>query len=176
MRVLSLAGVQSLLAEQTRDVWVFGVVISKAAEDPKPYWVNRYVANTVGIKYATFDYTALPFEVTLAADTEDSPPQARLRIDNVALQLSIEIRNTHYPPDVELQLFRITPGENGAEQQVNLEMSAKFTLLSATANALTVEGILGYRNDFLNEPAMHTRFTPMLCPALFRSTESTGQA
>lgn len=169
MRVLSLAGVQSLLAEQSEQAWVFAVRLSRGDDDPDAYWQEHYVADTVGFTYQSAQYIPLPLEVTLAADTEDSPPQARLRIDNVWRGISEAVRKTHYPPNVRLMLFRIT-----ANREYNLEMSADFTLLSATVNNLTVEGILGYRNDFLNEPALHTRFTPALCPGLFKSTESTG--
>lgn len=169
MRVLSLAGVQALLAEQTDHAWVFAVRLSRGTDDPGAYWEEHYVSNTVGFDFQGIKYLPLPMEVTLAADNEDAPPQARLRIDNVWRGASEAVRKTHYPPNVRLMLFRITP-----DGTPNLEMTSDFTLLSATVNNLTVEGILGYRNDFLNEPALHTRFTPMLCPGLFKSTESTG--
>jgi hypothetical protein len=108
-------------------------------------------------------YSPLPLEFTLAPETEDSVPQAKLRIDNVSLEISVAVRRTKYPATIVVRLFRITP-----EGLVHLEMDATFTVLSARVDMQAVELTLGYRNDFLNEPAMHTRFTPAICPALFK--------
>lgn len=163
MRSVSLQGLQSLLAEETASVWVFGISIHPGDDDPDQYDPNYFVANTQNIEFAGQVYTALPFEITLAADNEESAPMARVRIDNVSRLLSEAIRKTNYAPVINIRLFRIDQ-----ENQVHLELGpSKFTLLSATVNALTVEGTLGYSNDFLNEPASHARFTPSVAPALF---------
>ena len=161
MRNVSLAGLQSLLAEETASVWLFGV--SFHPNEAEDYPDSYFCSNTVDISFAGQTYTALPFEVTLAADSEETVPQARLRIDNVSRGLSEAIRQTTQPPTVNLRIFRI----DGAGT-VHLELGpSRFTLLSATVTALTVEGVLGYESDFLNEPAVHQRFTPSIAPALF---------
>lgn len=157
-----MEGLRSLLAEETAEVWVFAIKIT-----PKDGGsVEHYVANSEDISLAGDTYTPLPFEVTLAADNEDTLPQVRLRIDNVSQQFSLAVRATNKAPDITLYLVRLSPTADG--YLAHVELSSDFTLLSASANVSTFDAVLGYRNDFLNEPAMHTRFTPMLCPALFQ--------
>lgn len=163
MRNVSLQGLQSLLAEETASVWCFGVSFHPSPDDPVQYDPSYFVANTQNITFSGQEYIALPFEVTLAADNEESPPQAKLRIDNVSRELSEAVRRTSYAPLVYIRVFRIDAGG-----EIHLELGpSKFTLLAATVNALTVEGTLGYSNDFLNEPASHSKFTPSIAPALF---------
>lgn len=163
MRSVSLQGLQSLLSEETESVWCFAVSLYPAEDDPVQYDPSHFVANTQNVTFGGQMYTALPFEVTLAADTEDSPPQAKIRIDNVSRELSEAIRRTNYAPLAYIRVFRID-----GSGEVHLELGpSKFTLLSATVNAATVEGTLGYSSDFLNEPASHSRFTPSIAPALF---------
>jgi hypothetical protein len=163
MRNVSLEGIQSLLAEETASVWCMAVSFHPNAGDPNQYAATYFCANTVNLTYAGQEYIALPFEVTLAADNEETVPQVRIRIDNVAREFSDAVRRTDYPPTVYVRVFRVdTSGV------VHLELGpSKYTLLSATVNATMVEGVLGYESDFLNEPAVHTRFTPNIAPALF---------
>lgn len=141
---------------------MFAIVITPKPSGPKEY----YVANSEVVSIAGDIYSPLPFEVTLAADNEDTLPQVRLRIDNVSQQFSAAVRATNQAPDITLHLVRLTPTAQG--YVAYKELSSEFTLLSATLNVSTFDAVLGYRNDFLNEPSMHTRFTPMLCPALFQ--------
>lgn len=164
MRTLTLAGLQSILAEQTSHVWVFGVEVHLPDGS-----VERYVANTVNVNYGGNIYTALPMEVTLAQDSEDAVPQVQLRIDNINRIMSTAVRNNNTALTFVLQLFRIAPGEYvGSDPLAHREVEATYSLLSAQVNDYSVTATLGYRNDFLNEPALHTRFTPAICPALFK--------
>jgi hypothetical protein len=163
MRNVSLQGLQSLVAEETASVWVFAISIHPNDDDPNQYEPNYFVANTQDVTFANQMYLALPFELSLAADNEESAPQARLKIDNVSRLLSEAVRQTNFAPTIYVRLFRID--ENNV---VHLELGpSRFNLLSASVNAQTVEGVLGYSNDFLNEPASHAKFTPSVAPALF---------
>lgn len=163
MRNVSLAGLQSMLAEETASVWLFAIEIHPHDDDPDQYAVARACSNSVDVVFAGHTYLALPFEVTLAADNEDTVPQAKIRVDNVSRAMSESIRKTNYPPTIYLNVLRIAP-----DGIVTRELGpSKFTLLSATVNAFTMEGILGYESDFLNEPATHHKFTPAIAPALF---------
>jgi hypothetical protein len=43
----------------------------------------------------------------------------------------------------------------------------RYALLSVRVDAAVAEGVLGYQNDFLNDPAQQDRFTPAVAPGLF---------
>lgn len=165
MRNVSLAGLQSMLAEETASVWLFGLSIHPNPDDldeDVAYLCSDMVEHEFPAGSGTI-YLPLPFEVTLAQDTEDSVPQARVRIDNVSAEMAALIRAADRPPVVQMRVFRIDPAG-----VMHLELGpSRFSLLSTTTNAFTVEGTLGYQSDFLNEPASYTRFLPVVAPALF---------
>lgn len=171
MRNVSLDGLRSMIAQQTESVWVFGITFKPTGGDDYP--VTNYCNNMENFRYPYpegDEYWALPFEVTLASDNEETVPQARIRIDNVSLVFSNVIRQTNNPPDVELRVFRIEEEVINDEKvwKPYLELGpSKFRLLGATVNSLTVEGTIGYEHDILNEPATQHRFTPTQAPALF---------
>jgi hypothetical protein len=171
MRNVSLDGLRSMIAQQTDSIWVFGVTFIPGEGDSYP--VTRYCNNTENFRFpypSGDEYVALPFEVTLASENEESVPQARIRIDNVSLVFSNVIRRTDIPPEVELRIFRleeeVVDGEKTWVPYLELGPSA-FTLLGATVNSVTVEGTIGYEHDILNEPAVQHRFTPTQAPAMF---------
>lgn len=173
MRNVSLQGLQSMIAQQTQSIWIFGLVFSPTGDDTWP--VFRLCNNTENIIHpwpSGDEYFALPFEVTLASDNEESPPQARIKVDNVTLAFSDVVRRTNNPPDVDLYVFRleeeVDPDGEGMIFRPYIELGpSRFRFLSASANSLTVEGVIGYEHDILNEPATQHRFTPFQAPALF---------
>lgn len=171
MRNVSLDGLQSMIAQQTDSIWVFGLTFSPTGGDDYP--VTHFCNNTENFRFPYpngDEYVALPFEVTMAAENEETVPQAKIRIDNVSLVFSNVIRRTDNPPNVELRVFRleeeVVNGEKTWVPYLELGPSA-FTLLNATVNSLTVEGTIGYEHDILNDPAIQHRFTPVQAPALF---------
>ena len=171
MRNVSLDGLRSMIAQQTEAIWVFGVTFKPTGGDVYP--VTNYCNNSENFRFPYpngDEYWALPFEVTLASENEETVPQARIRIDNVSLVFSNVIRRTDNPPDVELRIFRLNQEVVGGEKVwvPYLEMGpSSFRLLGATVNSLTVEGTIGYEHDVLNEAATQHRFTPLQAPAIF---------
>ena len=174
MRNVSLEGLQSLIAAQTESVWCFGVVF-EAHEDEDPKYPTTYFTNNMQNFWFPAvegnEYVALPFEVTLANDNEESPPQAKLRIDNVSREFSAIIRATEKPPTGYLYVFRletVKQGDGTVKIEPHLELGpSEFVLLSAGGNAITVEGVIGYEHDILNEPACQHHFTPTLTPGIY---------
>lgn len=163
MRHVSVDGLRELLAEDMTSVWVFGVEFGPNTTEPNAYSHSYFVANGEDITFEGNTYRALPLEVTLASDAEDMVPQAKLRIDNVSRELTGVVRATKLSPTVWIRVFRID-----SSKAVHLELGpSRFTLLNVTVNSATVEGVLGYEGDFLNEPAVFQRFTPTLAPGLF---------
>ena len=169
MRALSLAGIQSLLAESTNDAWIFGLEIYNPEAPNDRNQATRICANTEDLSYQGYTFFALPFELTLAQDEEDTSPKIRVRIDNIYSQISTAIRQTNLQPLVVVRLFRVTTTYvNGVKTNTAYrEMEANMYLASATATDEAVECILGAKNDILNEPATHARFTFALCPGMF---------
>ena len=170
MRALSLAGIQSLLAESTNDVWVFGLEVFDPMNPGDTNYAERFCANTEDLVFQDRIYYALPFELTLAQDEEDTAPKVRLRVDNIHRQIVQAIRETNLQPQIVIRLFRVRTTYTQQGEKVNtveVEMTASMYLVSATATADTVECILGAKNDILNEPATHGRFTFALCPGMF---------
>ncbi len=158
MRNLSLAGLQSLMAQETEHSWHCAISIS----GPSMLTV-RAIQNTVDVVYGAFTYLACPFELVLAQDSEEQVPQATIRVDNVSRDLIAAIRSAEYSPDVDLEIFRID-----AAGTVTREIGPmRFSLLQAKADALVIEGTLGYLTDFLNESATKDRFVPTIARALF---------
>jgi hypothetical protein len=160
MREISAAGLISLFAETTDSAWIAALTLTDPA-GVQP--TLRACANTVDLSYGGHTYTACPFEWIMADDTETSVAQARIRVDNVSQEITLAIRQIIESPLIDLELFRVGP-----DGVVHREMGpSRFELLSCTADALVVEGTLGYEHDFLNESAQQYSFTPTLCPGLF---------
>lgn len=160
MRQVSIEGIRSLFAQETAHVWVPALTFT-----PPSSAVINIVANTQDVIYPPLTgdvYLAMPFELSLAPDTEDTVPQARIRVDNVDQSIVALLRTITEPLPVTLRVFRIEP-----DLTVFQELSSQFHLLSVTIDSLIVEGTLGYNIDFLNEPAVRDSFTPSVAPGLF---------
>jgi hypothetical protein len=158
-RTISASGLQSLFAQETESVWLPAVTV---AHTDLPATL-RFVANTQDIVYGGNTYLACPFELTIAPDNEESVPQARIRIDNVSQDITVAVRSTDTSPTITLEIFRVDSGG-----VVTREYGPhSYDLLTVNADALVVEGVVGYEHDFLNEQATADRFVPSLAPGLF---------
>lgn len=159
MRTVTLQGLQSMFAETSGAAWLPAATIT---HEDLPDTI-RVVANTEPITYAGNEYLGCPFELYLAADTEQSVTQAKIKIDNVSNDISMAIRAPSTSPSIDLEIFRVDP--NGT---VTREVGPDhYLLLSAKVDAAVAEGTLGFEADFLNEPATCDRFTPSVAPGLF---------
>lgn len=160
MRQVSADAIQSLFAEHAESTWIPAVSI---VDPTNTYSTLRACANTRDVSHGGNTYTACPFDWILADDTERSVAQAKIRVDNVDQSLTAVLRTVGVRPIIDLELFRVDV--NGL---VHREMGpSRFALLSYNGSAVTIEGTLGYENDFLNESAQQYSFTPTLSPGLF---------
>lgn len=165
MRALTPSGLRELLAESVASTWFFGL---KIHANPRDGWKEGdavvYICNdNLPFEFDGQKYIAFPFEVTLAADDEETPPQCRIRFDNTTNSAAATVRGFHHGLIVWISVFRI--GQDGTSSR---EVGpSKFTIQSVTITAETVEAVLGYDMDLLNEPAVHHRFTPATAPGLF---------
>ncbi|HWO99206.1 MAG TPA: DUF1833 family protein [Methylococcus sp.] len=158
MRTLTLQGLQSLLAQETDSSWHCAITIAAPSMT-----TARFIQNTVDVVYGANTYFASAFELVLAQDSEESVPQVTIRVDNVGREIIAGIRQATTAPDIDLEIFRI----DGASVVTREIGPVRYNLLSVRADALVIEGNLGYLTDFLNEAATKDRFTPSIAKALF---------
>jgi hypothetical protein len=159
MRSVTPGALQSMFAQETAAVFC-GAIVVEHQDLPSPMF---FVSNSQNVAFNGDTYLAVPFQLILSPDTEASPPQAKVILDNVERQLVSAVRALQEPPSMELSVFRID-----AANLVTRELGPMpFHVLSVTADAQTMEFTLGYNFDLLNEPAMKLRFTPQLAPGLF---------
>lgn len=104
-------------------------------------------------------YLAFPFELQMPNDTDDSAPQAKLRICNVSREIGQAIRLMRTPADVSLKVVRMDTPDT-----VELEFIG-MKLRNVTFDAFTVEGTLVFEN-LINEPYPWMTFSPAWFPGL----------
>ena len=106
-------------------------------------------------------YTGFPFELTLADDTDDELPRARLSIQNVDREIVENIRTLSGPIGVRVSLVL------ASDPATMLAGPYDFNLTHVRWDALVVEGMLDY------EPVLHMSYpgydhTPTSSPGIFR--------
>lgn len=162
MRQVSLEGLRSLFAQETAHAWL--PALSFVPPAGYGYSQVNVVANTEGVLVGGVLYEPRPFEMVLAPDTEETVPQARIRVDNIDQSLIQMLRSVQEPMEIGLLILRVAPGAAEAAVEVG---PSQFHLLAVTLDALVIEGTLGFNVDFLNEPATRDTFTPAVAPGLF---------
>lgn len=103
-------------------------------------------------------YIAFPFEIILPDANEDSPPQSKLRIDNVSREIGQAIRSISTPPSVTIQVVR-----QDTPDFIEAQFEGMY-LTNVTYDALSVEATLLFE-DLTREPFPAWTFSP----ANFRS-------
>lgn len=154
MRTLSAAGLASIHAQQTSEVWLVLLTISGTGMT-----TLRVVNNNEDIVSNGQTFVAFPFEITLPSEDSDSPPRAYLRIDNVDKQIAATIRSISTPPSVQIDVIRAS-APNSPEITF-----AGLTLRGVSMDAGAVQGELSFESIF-SEPVTLT-MTPSRFPGLF---------
>lgn len=119
----------------------------------------RVVNNRVDITSNGDIYVAFPFEIILPDNLEDAPPRAKLRIDNVSLEIAQAIRLISTPADVTIQVVR-----QKAPHTVEMNWSG-MKLTNVRWDAQPVEGDLEFEN-LTSEPSVAHTFSPAEYPGL----------
>lgn len=108
-------------------------------------------------------FLACPFQPTLADDSDDRPPVAKLIIDNIDRGLVAAIREAAaggVAPVVTLELVKASDPDTVEAAFTDFEMR------EITYNSLTIEATLSLESLF-KEPACGYSFTPTHFPGLF---------
>ena len=154
-RLVSATATASMMTEDTDEVWLPLVTISHA-DLGAPI---RVVANNEDIVSRGNTFVGYPFELELPGQADDSPGEARLRIDNVDKQIVEAIRTITGPPTVLIEVILAS-----APDTVEIAIGA-MTLRDVSYDALTIEGVLRFE-DITIEPIGAT-ITPERFPAIF---------
>lgn len=113
----------------------------------------RIVNNKVNITSNGDEYIGYPFEIVLPDSSEDSPPKAKIKIDNVSREITQAIRSIASPPSVTIKVIR---------QETPDVVEAEFVgmrLRRVPYDALSVEGELEFE-DLTKEPFPAYTFNP----------------
>lgn len=152
MAVSSAVAIQSALAVETDEIWLFLMhIVHPDLPDGEQYLVNdmtdltieNYLVNPDDETGITVDFHAYPFMVTLSSDTGETLPQVKLEIDNVDQLLVEMIRTVSSSPSVEIRLV--------LKSQPNITEFAitDLVLREVTYDAYKISGTL-YADDILN--------------------------
>jgi len=154
----TITSIAALFAQETDAVYLPLLTITHASLGTP----IRLVADTVDLVYGGNTYTALPFDVSMPADTEDRISEVPVTIDNVDRAIVTAIRSITSPPSVYLEIVMKLAGS--ATSQIP---STKYRLNGVKYDATKITGTLGVAADYLNEPAVKDRFDQINAPGLF---------
>lgn len=158
MRQVSLNAMQAMLAQQTDEVFIPFLRIDHAS------FANpiRLAFNTEKITRADGDYMPYAFQIDLPAQMDNSDvPQVKLTVDNVDMEVNNAIRTITGVPKVTFDVaLASSPNTSEAGPFV-------LNLQSATADANTIQGALGYEADVFAQAVPGQNYLPTNSPGLF---------
>jgi len=156
-RTVSSIAKAAVFAQQTGEAFLMLIALTHP-DLPTPIRVTSDGVQTVS---GGETYLPCPFNITLPSETDESPPEIRLVIDNVDRSLVQSIRALGGDPlGVRLEVvLASTPNVIEAGP-------FDFSMRDVQYDAAAIEGTLKY-DDFLNEPYPGDRFTPSTARSLF---------
>lgn len=154
-RTLSMAALQAAYAPQTGDGFIVLLTLTDA-DLPAPIRVSSDAVDTVS---RGLNFIALPFDVTLPDDQEDSTAHAQLSMDNVHREIVNSFRSISTSPKVLMELVTIY------HPDVLEQSFPDFTFEQITYKAETVSGGLGL-DDCFNFQFPPRRMDPVSFPGL----------
>lgn len=145
----------AIFARETDEVFILLVTIDHA-DLSEPIRVSSDGADTLS-RGETF--VSFPFEITLPNDTEDAPPEATLKIDNIDRSIVQAIRSISSPPNVLIEIV-LASEPNAVESVWN-----DFKLQNVDYDVLVVSGNLT-QEDFSAEPYPAMTMDPANFPGI----------
>jgi hypothetical protein len=156
-RVLSPAATKAILARETEEVFL--VLLTLEHPDISP--TIRIVNNTEQIVRTDGTYLPYPFEAVLPDDTDGGRPQVTVRIDNCDRDVTRQLRALSGVPKCTMRVILASSPE------VTEMGPFAFSVLSAEYDALLINVVLGYEEDFLNQAVPAQTYTPTNSPGIF---------
>lgn len=120
----------------------------------------RVVNNLEQVNSRGEEFIAFPFSISLPDDKEESPPRARLAIDNVTREIGQAVRQMTGPARVTLEVIMAS-----APDTVEASWPG-FLLRNVVYDVSTVQGDLTVE-DLTREPYPARRFNPGSFPGIF---------
>lgn len=157
MRALSPEAFRNLFAQESKDAFLLCLTIEHA-NLPAPI---RVVKNTEDLVRNAGTFLKCQFDINLAGDAQDSPPQVQLVIDNVNKAIAIALQTLQGKVKITLEVVL-------ASQPDTVEISQSFFLLNSSFNKSAVSGTLGYEEEVLNQSFPKDTYTPTNTPGLWR--------
>lgn len=116
-----------------------------------------------GVISRSVEFVQLPFRFTLPNQESDSPPRAKIVVDNVSREITAALANISSPPTLMLEIVL-----SDFPDVVEISL-ADFKLETVSYDALTIEGDLTIE-QFESEPWPKGSFLPSGFPGLFRGS------
>lgn len=157
MRQISATAMQAVLAQRTEEVFVPCLNINH------PTFANpiRLAMNTEPVVRADGTYQPYAFQINLPDQRDDQLPQVTLTVDNTDLQVNNAIRTLQGPPTVTMDVVMASSPDTVEIGPFN------YNLTSATADANTIQGVLGFEDDVFSQQVPAQLYTPTNSPGLF---------
>ena len=156
MTNVSTAFKQAVNAQETGQAFIILLTI----DHPDFTVPIRVSSDGVNTESRMDTFIAFPFDLRLPNDSEDSPPRAKLVIDNVSREIILALRAINSPPTILMELVL-----SSNPDQVERDFP-DFELAKVDYDAFTVSGDLT-QEPFLNEPYPGDGFIPSKFPGLF---------
>ena len=147
---------QQAFLQETDQVFLVLLTIAHADISPSITVVN----NNADIVSNGTTFTALPFDITLPDNKENSPTRATLSIDNVSREIATHIRNITTAPTITIQVIRAADPDT-----IEIEF-VPLTLRNVSWNFTTISGELVGEN-METEPYPAGQFSPAFFPGMF---------
>lgn len=121
----------------------------------------RVVYNTENVESRGETYVAYQFDLTLPTDEEESPPAARLTIDNVSKDIADALRAMTEPATFTIEVIRAS-----APDDVEISWTS-FKLTNVQGDVFQISGDLTLE-DVTTEPYPYLTFNPKAFRGLFK--------
>lgn len=157
MRNISTTALQSILAEESGEVWLACVTI----DHPSMATPIRVVNDQQDLVRTEGTFIGFPFMISLPADAEDDLPEVGIKIDNVDQTIIQELRSFSSGFTVKLEIV-LASSPNTVEAG-----PFDFVLKDVQYNRLEIQGRLGYEVDLLNDGFPAMSFNPNTARGMF---------
>lgn len=156
-RTISAAALAAMFAQETTEQFLTCLTIDHA-DLGAPF---RLVDSTSNLVRTAGTFTAYPFLAQMPEDIDDRPPTVTITIDNVDRLLVPTIRSISTALSVKLEIV--------LESAPNTVLMGPmdFVCRSIPYDAESVQLVLAFEHDVLNELFPSVTFTPARFPALF---------
>ena len=158
-RTISAAALKGMLAQQTDEIYLELVAISHPSLVGTIYIAN----NNEDVTSGGHDYVAWPFGMKLPDDDGNELPQITFTTDMVDQSIGRQVQALRYPmPKITYKVV-LASSPNTVEAG-----PFSFDAVSVQYDAVTLQGNLGYEDEYLNEPFPGTQCTPNNNPGQFQ--------